>query len=178
MKKGPYQNIYLIGPMGAGKSSVGRFLASELDMHFYDSDEEIEKRTGVDIGWIFDIEGEEGFRKREMGVISELVCLSNIVLATGGGTILSPENQALLRKHGTIVFLDVSLGYQQNRTVNESRRPLLRVPNREEVLLRLHEERMPLYLALADYRVLTDNCSVREVAEDIIRWVNEVGSKK
>lgn len=173
MKKAPYQNIYLIGPMGAGKSSVGRFLASELDMCFYDSDEEIEKRTGVDIGWIFDIEGEEGFRKREMTVISELVCLSNVVLATGGGTVLSHENQELLQKHGTIIFLDVSLNYQQNRTVNESRRPLLRVPNREEVLVRLHEERMPIYSALADYRVLTDNCSVREVVEEIIRWLRD-----
>src|SRR5688500_11150606 len=82
MKKVQYQNIFLIGPMGAGKSSVGKYLALKLDMDFYDSDEELEKRTGVDIGWIFDLEGEEGFAKREMGVIAELATLRNIVLAT------------------------------------------------------------------------------------------------
>src|ERR1700733_10445160 len=99
MKKGQYQNIFLIGPMGAGKSSVGKYLASQLDMDFYDTDEEIEKRTGVDIGWIFDLEGEEGFRKREESVVSELVGLSNIILATGGGTVISPLNRELLRKN-------------------------------------------------------------------------------
>jgi len=173
MKKVQYQNIFLIGPMGAGKSSVGKYLASQLDMDFYDSDEEIEKRTGVDIGWIFDIEGEEGFRKREIMVISELANLNNIVLATGGGSVLAPETQAVLRKYGVIIFLDVSLSYQHNRTTNDSRRPLLRVENREEVIAKLGEERAPIYTALADYRVLTDNRSVRVVAEDIMQWLGK-----
>jgi shikimate kinase len=173
MNKRQYQNIFLVGPMGAGKSSVGKYLAEQLDMHFYDSDEEIEKRTGVDIGWIFDLEGDEGFRKREIAVIADLVCLPNIVLATGGGSVISLEVQELLRKHGVVIFLDASLGYQQVRTVNEARRPLLRVPNRDEVIEKLYEERTPLYQALADYHLLTDQRSVRMVAEDIIHWLDK-----
>jgi shikimate kinase len=173
MKKMQYQNIFLIGPMGAGKSSVGKYLAAELDMDFYDSDEEIEKRTGVDIGWIFDLEGDVGFRKREVAAIADLVSLPNIVLATGGGSVISPEVQTLLRQYGIVIFLDVSLTYQQVRTVNEARRPLLRVPNREEVIEQLYEERAPLYNALADYHVLTDDRSVRVVTEDIMRWLNK-----
>ncbi len=166
------QNIFLIGPMGAGKSSVGKHLAAELNMDFYDSDEEIENRSGVDIGWIFDVEGDEGFRKRELTVIKELVTLPRIVLATGGGSVLLPEVQELLRQHGVTVFLDASLSYQHVRTVNEARRPLLRVPNRKEVIEKLYEERTPLYETLADYRLLTDNRSVRVVTDDIIHWLS------
>lgn len=173
MKKLQHQNIFLIGHMGAGKSSVGRYLAAQLEMDFYDSDEEIENRTGVDIGWIFDVEGEVGFRKREISVITELAQLPNVVLATGGGSILSKEIQMVLRKCGVIVFLDVSLDYQYGRTINDSRRPLLRVQNREAVMDQLHEERTPIYAELADYRVLTDNHSVRKVAEDIMQWLGK-----
>jgi len=172
MKKRQHQNIFLIGPMGAGKSSVGKYLAEQLDMNFYDSDEEIEKRTGVDIGWIFDLEGDAGFCKREISVISDLVNLPNTVLATGGGSVISPEIQELLRTHGIVIFLDASLSYQQVRTVNEARRPLLRVSNREEVIEKLYEERIPLYSALADYHIMTDHKNVRAVAEAIIQWLN------
>ena len=104
MKKVQYQNIFLIGPMGAGKSSVGKYLANKLDLDFYDSDEEIEKRTGVDIGWIFDLEGEDGFHKREINVISELANLRNIVLATGGGSVQAPETQAMLKEWSRHLF--------------------------------------------------------------------------
>jgi shikimate kinase len=172
MKKIQYQNIFLIGPMGAGKSSVGKYLASRLDMDFYDSDEELEKRTGVDIGWIFDLEGEGGFRKREAEIITELASLSNIVLATGGGSVISPQVQSILRKNGVIIYLVVSLEYQNTRTVNESRRPLLRVHNRKEVIERLHQERVPIYESLADYSVGTDNRNVQVVAEDIMNWLS------
>lgn len=157
--------------MGAGKSSVGKYLSSVLDMDFYDTDEEIEKRTGVDIGWIFDLEGELGFRKREETIVSELASLSNIVLATGGGTILSPLCREILRDSGYVVYLEVSLQHQQVRTLNESRRPLLRVKNREETLVRLQEEREPLYEEVADFRVKTDKRSVKAVAADIIKWL-------
>lgn len=160
--------------MGAGKSSVGRYLAAELNMDFYDTDEEIEKRTGVDIGWIFDLEGEMGFRKREEAVVAELGTFSNIILATGGGTILSPESRAVLHEKGAVVYLEVSLKYQQTRTVNDSRRPLLRVENRQEVLERLQAEREPLYREIADFRVLTDKRNVRAVADDIIHWLNSL----
>ena len=166
-----YQNIFLIGPMGAGKSSVGRYLSTKLDMSFYDSDEEIENRTGVDIGWIFDLEGEDGFRRREMTVITELAKLPNIVLATGGGSIILPETQEVLKRNGLVIFLEVSLEYQHTRTVNEARRPLLRVENREQVIEKLHEELQPIYKNLADFRVLTDNRSVQAVAEEIIQFL-------
>ena len=166
------KNIFLIGPMGAGKSSVGKYLAAQLDMDFYDTDEEIEKRTGVDIGWIFDLEGEMGFRKREEAVVAELAVLSNIVLATGGGTILSEECRTILRNHGVVVYLEVSLKYQETRTLNDSRRPLLRVENRQEVLEKLQGEREPLYQTVADFQVSTDKRSVRAVADDIIHWLS------
>lgn len=175
MKRAQQHNIFLIGPMGAGKSSVGKYLAAQLEMDFYDSDEEIEKRTGVDIGWVFDVEGEEGFRKREIAVIAELTQLANVVLATGGGSVLATENQQLLRKNGVIIYLDVSLQYQQNRTLNESRRPLLRVENRQAMLEKLDQERKPFYVALADYHLLTDNRSVPMVVNEIIQWL---GKKK
>ena len=173
MKKLQYQNIFLIGPMAAGKSSVGKYLASQLNMDFYDSDEEIEKRTGVDIGWIFDLEGPEGFCKREIDVINELAVLPNIVLSTGGGSVIAKEVQEALKKNGVIILLDVSLEYQHTRTINESRRPLLRVHNRDEVLKQLYLERSPIYESLADHRVLTDNRSVYAVTEDILRWLGK-----
>jgi len=169
--RGKHKNIFLIGPMGAGKSSVGKYLAAQLDMDFFDTDEEIEKRTGVDIGWIFDVEGELGFCKREEAVVSELASLSNIILATGGGTILSPESRAILHNHGAVVYLEVSLRYQEARTINDSRRPLLRVQNRQEVLEKLQGERELLYEEIADFRVLTDKKNVRVVADEIIQWL-------
>lgn len=166
-----HKNIFLIGPMGAGKSSVGKYLSESLSMDFYDTDEEIENRTGVDIGWVFDLEGEDGFRKREEAVVAELALLPNIILATGGGTILSPENRIVLRNHGVVIYLEVSLEHQNVRTVNESRRPLLRVKNREETLKKLQLERQHLYEEIADFRVKTDKRSVKAVAEDIIQWL-------
>src|SRR5579883_1731180 len=167
-----HKNIFLIGP-GAGKSSVGKYLAQQLNMDFYDTDEEIEKRTGVEIGWIFDIEGEAGFRKRETAVIQQLVELPNIVLATGGGSILEAENRELLKKHGTIIYLEVTLNHQHHRTVNESRRPLLRVKNREKILEKLYYERAPFYEELADCKVHTDKRNIREVADEIIEWLGQ-----
>lgn len=173
MTKAKHKNIFLIGPMGAGKSSVGKYLAQQLNMAFYDTDEEIEKRTGVDIGWIFDIEGEEGFRKRETAVLSELTSLSNIVLATGGGSVLEKENRDLLINNGFVIYLTVSLDHQHHRTLNESRRPLLRVKNREEILEKLYHERAPFYGEIADFSVPTDQRYIRDVAEDIIRWLGK-----
>ncbi len=166
-------NIFLIGPMGAGKSSIGKYLAKSLNKKFYDTDEEIEKRTGVDICWVFDLEGEEGFRHRESAVIEELTKLTGIVLATGGGSVLNEENRTLLAEHGTVIYLDVSLEYQSNRTINESRRPLLRAPNRDAVLEQLHIERKPLYESLADWRMLTDNRTIPSIVDEIVKWLNQ-----
>jgi shikimate kinase len=165
--------IFLVGPMGAGKSSVGKYLASQLDLTFYDTDEEIEKRTGVDIGWIFDLEGEEGFRQRETEVIDELTQLSNIVLATGGGSVIESANQDILQHRGTVIYLEVSLKHQETRTLNDSRRPLLRVSNRQEVLEKLQGEREPIYASLADLKVQTDKRTVRAVADDIINYLKK-----
>lgn len=165
--------IFLIGPMGAGKSSVGKYLAGLLDLDFYDTDEELEKRTGVDIGWIYDLEGEEGFRRRETAVIDELSRLPNIVLATGGGSVIEPVNQEMLKQRGTVVYLEVSLKHQETRTLNESRRPLLRVSNRQEMLEKLHSEREPIYETLADLRVKTDKRTVRAVADEIIHYLKD-----
>ena len=174
MTKAKNNNIFLIGPMGAGKSSVGKYLAKQLGMIFFDSDEEIEKRTGVELGWIFDKEGEDGFRKREAAVIGDIAKLSKIILATGGGTVAVPENRSILSERGTIVYLEVSLEHQHPRVVNDIRRPLLQVKNRHEVLVKLQEEREPLYDALADFRVPTDNRTVRAVADDILAWLDGV----
>ncbi len=173
MSERVHKRIFLIGPMGAGKSSVGKYLAAQLNLDFYDTDEEIEKRTGVEIGWIFDLEGEEGFRRRETAVIKDLVTQPSIVLATGGGSILEAENRELLQKNGIIIYLEVTLDYQSHRTINESRRPLLRVKNKEEVLERLHRERAPLYESIANCCVHTDNRGIREVAEEIMRWLDK-----
>lgn len=173
MKKIKNHNIFLVGPMGAGKSSVGKELARQLDMDFYDTDEVIEQRAGADIGWIFDLEGESGFRKREEIVIADLTQHSHIVLATGGGSIVDEVNRKALASRGTVVYLELSLDYQKTRTLYDVRRPLLRVDNRQEVLIRLMEEREPLYQSIADFRVLTDDRSVRKVVGDIIAWINE-----
>ncbi len=161
-------NIFLIGPMGAGKSSVGKYLAAQLGVDFYDTDEEIEKRTGASIGWVFDIEGEEGFRKREEGLVAELVKMDNIVLATGGGTIISPLCREWLCQHGIVVYLKVSLGLQETRTLNESRRPLLQVPDRQKVFVELQKQREHLYAEMADFSVATDNRGIAAVANEII----------
>lgn len=159
--------------MGAGKSSVGKYLAKQLNMDFYDTDEEIENRTGVDIGWIFDVEGEDGFRKRETAVIDELTQHSKIVLATGGGSIIELINRDMLKERGMVIYLRVSLVHQETRTLNDSRRPLLRVDNRQEVLQKLQIERTPIYESLADLTVQTDQRTVRAVADDIIEFLKK-----
>lgn len=171
MEATKHKHIFLIGPMGAGKSSVGKYLATLLNRDFYDTDEEIEKRTGASIGWIFDLEGQDGFRKREENLVSELIHLPNMVLATGGGTIISPLCRELLKNHGVIIYLQVSLGLQETRTINERRRPLLQVPNRQKVLVQLQEEREHLYESIADFSVVTDHRSIQAVANDIMKWL-------
>lgn len=165
-------NIFLIGPMGAGKTSVGRYLAKQLNKDFYDSDEEIEKKMGVSLSWIFDLEGLEGYRQREMKVIDELSGLSNVVLSTGGGCVEMPEVREFLRVRGVVVYMEVSLETQLNRLKRDKKRPLLQGENPQEVLIRLWEEREPIYEQIADFTVITDNRSVREVADDILNWLS------
>ena len=151
-----HSNIFLIGPMGSGKSAVGRRLARDLGMSFHDSDDEIEARTGVDIAYIFEKEGEAGFRKREVAVIADLTALNGIVLATGGGAAQDPENRKRLAAHGTVVYLYTSVAEQQRRTHKSRDRPLLNEGDPGEVLERLMQLRDPQYREIADLTVDTD----------------------
>ena len=162
------RNIFLVGPMGAGKSTIGRHLADELHLEFYDSDQEIERRTGADIAWIFDLEGEEGFRVREEGVIGDLTEKQGIVLATGGGSVVSKGVRNRLAARGIVVYLQTTIDKQVARTQRDKRRPLLQNENPEAVLRALADERNPLYEEVADYIVDTDDQSARAVANQII----------
>jgi shikimate kinase len=152
------QNVYLIGPMGAGKTSIGKALAADLGLQFYDSDQVIEERAGVDIPWIYDLEGEEGFRQREKKVIAELVQLKGIVLATGGGTVALPENRAALATNGTIIYLQTTLENQLQRVSQSKKRPIVTEElERRKLLEALHTKYEPLYLELADFVYHTDH---------------------
>lgn len=162
------RNIFLIGPMGAGKSTIGRHLADELHLEFFDSDHEIEKRTGADISWVFDIEGEEGFRDREESVITDLTEKQGIVLATGGGSIVRNSVRNRLSARGIVVYLETTIDKQVARTQRDKRRPLLQNNDPEQVLKGLAGERNPLYEEIADYTVQTDDQSARAVANAII----------
>lgn len=153
--------------MGAGKSAVGRQLARMLHLDFVDSDEEIENRTGVDIPFIFEKEGEEGFRKREVKMIDELSQRQSIVLATGGGAVLDPESRSHLGARGFVIYLFTTVQQQLDRTQRGRNRPLLENGNKESVLEALMTERDPLYREIADLTVETDGRRVQAVARDI-----------
>ncbi|ATC96020.1 shikimate kinase AroK [Pseudoalteromonas tunicata] len=163
------RNIFLVGPMGAGKSTIGRHLADQLHLEFFDSDQEIERRTGADIAWVFDIEGEEGFRRREETVISDLTEMQGIVLATGGGSVLSKDVRNKLSARGIVVYLETPIEKQVARTQRDKKRPLLQTEeDPKEVLERLSEERVPLYEEVSDIVVRTDEQSAKVVANLII----------
>jgi len=163
-------NIILIGLMGTGKTTVGRQLARKLKMDFYDSDRVIEERTGADIPLIFEKEGEDGFRKRELAIIDELTQQKNIILATGGGAILHPENRNHMINRGTVFYLKSSLKTLIERTSKDKNRPLLHAEEpAEDILKRLLEERGPLYEKTADYIIETANNSIHSVIQAIIK---------
>lgn len=162
-------NVFLIGPMGAGKSTIGRLLAAELRLDFKDTDKEIEDRSGVDIPWIFDMEGEAGFRIRESNILNDLSQLENTLLATGGGIVLKPENRAMLASRGQVVYLKTSIDEQVRRTGRDTKRPLLNTDDPRAVLTKLMEERHPLYEEIADYVIDTDGRSPRAVALELSR---------
>ena len=165
------RTIYLIGPMGAGKSTIGRMLSRELKLPFLDTDQEVEERCGADIPWIFDMEGEEGFRQRETAVLKSLQDMPPHVVATGGGIVIREENRRLMISGGFVVFLNASVSIQMQRTAKDKRRPLLQRPDREQVLIDLFNRREPLYRRTADLVVSTDRGSPRQVIREIAEAV-------
>src|SRR5574344_1406504 len=161
-------NYVLVGPMGAGKSTIGRLLAKELHLPFKDSDKEIEVRTGADIPWIFDVEGEAGFREREQAVLADLCREDGLVLATGGGAVLRAENRAALHAGGRVIYLHTSVEQQLERTARDRNRPLLRTANPGQVLRELLATRDPLYREIADVVIETDQRPPRMVVQEIL----------
>ncbi len=156
--------IFLIGPMGSGKTTVGRFLADRLGLEFLDLDQEVERRCGVEVRTIFDIEGEDGFRAREHCMLDELSQRDGLLLATGGGSVLRAENREILKTRGLVVWLKTRVDQQIRRLEKDQRRPLLQAPDREQRLQGLAEQRDPLYAECAHLVVRSDNVSPMQMA--------------
>lgn len=164
-------NIYLVGPMGAGKTTIGRHLAEMLGRSFVDSDHEIERKTGASIPWIFEKEGEIGFRGRETATLQELCVQSNLVVATGGGVVTQRVNRQLLQRNGVVIYLYTPVEIQLQRTHRDRNRPLLQVENPEQKLRELFEVRDPLYREVADYIIETHQGEPRHLAGKIVNMV-------
>nr|WP_082878051.1 shikimate kinase AroK [Methylobacillus sp. MM3] len=166
-------NIFFVGLMGAGKTTVGKLLAKRLGKTFYDSDHEIENRTGVNIPVIFELEGEAGFRKREVMAIEELTAMHDIVLATGGGAVLCKQNRENLSQHGTVVYLRASVNELWHRTKNDKNRPLLQTDDPRAKLEKLYTERDPLYREIADIIIDTGDQSVGSIVQHLEEILNK-----
>jgi len=170
-------NFFLVGLMGAGKTTVGRALARKTGKTFYDSDHEIEARTGVRVATIFDIEGELRFRDRESSVIADLVRMDNIVLATGGGAVLRPENRAELSRHGVVIYLRASIDDLLARTMHDKNRPLLQIADPRAKLQSLLEQRAPLYREVADIVVDTSQQNVNLLVSRLLDQLHNIPAK-
>ena len=168
------RNIFLIGPMGVGKTTIGRTLSAYLRLEFIDSDQEIERRAGANIAWIFDVEGESGFRDRETAVIDDLTQRQGILLATGGGSVLRAVNRHNLSARGVVLFLDTSLEMQIKRTAKDKKRPLLQTDDPASVLRRLKVERDPLYNELADIKVTVGDNKTRRIMSMIMKKLDDI----
>ncbi len=166
------KNIILIGPMGAGKSSVGKRLAKQLNRKFYDCDKVLEDRTGVAITTIFELEGEQSFRQRETKILRDLVSHKNAVIATGGGVVLVPENLNLIKQNGIVVYLQASVNSQIKRTRHDKKRPLLQTQDRHATLQKLANERNAIYEKISDLVVDTNTQSISSSIEQICTQVN------
>ena len=171
-------NIILVGPMGSGKSAVGRLLAQRLDLALVDSDTEIEARTGVDIAYIFEREGEAGFRSREAEVLDDITRRPGVLVATGGGAVLDARTRARLRSRGCVVYLRTSVDQQLARTRRGAQRPLLMSPDPRGTLERLMGQRAALYEEVADVIVDTDGRKVGAVVDEIVRRLESDRSKQ
>jgi shikimate kinase len=166
-------NLFLVGPMGAGKTTIGRQLARQLGRKFYDSDKVIEERTGASIPLIFELEQEQGFRKREQSVIDELTQYENIVLATGGGAVLDPDNRRHLASRGHVIYLHAPIEFLLQRTSRDNNRPLLQTHDPQRKLQELMEIRDPLYREIAHTIIETNSCPVKQVVAKILTMVTE-----
>jgi shikimate kinase len=167
-------SFFLVGPMGAGKSTIGRQLARALNLTFLDTDREIEHRTGVDIPLIFEMEGEAGFREREIRILDELTATPGVVLATGGGAILNAENREHLSTRGKVIYLHTSVDQQLRRTGHDQHRPLLQTPDPKAKLEELMQIRAPLYQEIAHITINTDGCRIRDVVSKIKQEIEAI----
>lgn len=170
-------NVFLVGPMGAGKTTIGRHLAALVQKRFLDADHEIEKRTGVSIPVIFEIEGEAGFRRRESMVIGELTREQDIVLATGGGVVLLEENRQALMHRGTVVYLHADVETLVERTRRDRNRPLLQTEDPRAKIVELLRQREPIYRQIADVVVDTGQRAPSSVARDIVARIKDLEAK-
>ena len=160
--------IFIVGPVASGKSVIGKKLAKTLAVNFVDTDKEIEKNSGVDISWIFEVEGEEGFRKREEKLLREVSKKENSVISTGGGTIIGKQNRELMTSKGKVVYLEASIQVQLERTLEDKSRPLLNKGNKEETLISLKERREHLYNEIADITIKQEGKSHNKIVQEII----------
>lgn len=160
--------VFLVGPPGSGKSTVGKFLAAHLNARFFDLDEVIKERAGADIPWIFDVEGERGFRDREEAVVADFVTQENVVVATGGGVVIRDANRAAMKAQCTVVYLSASLDTLVARTAGKDKRPLLAGKDPRPILTQMLEVRGPLYEEVADVVVLSTGGSAKKLATLIV----------
>lgn len=170
--------IIIVGSMGAGKTTIGRSLATKLDMPFYDIDHEIVARCGVDIPTIFDIEGEEGFRSRETQTLEEICKLRDAVIATGGGAVTRPENNDIIKHADHVIYLDVTVNEQLRRTSKDRNRPLLQTENPRAILENLAKLRRPLYEAVATAAFKTDGMACSKVTRIILDTLDLQGTEQ
>jgi len=171
----PAPNLFFIGPMGAGKSTIGRRTAELLGLAFFDLDHEIEEHCGATIPLIFDVEGETGFRHRETATLAELAARSGLALATGGGAVLAAENRRCLRERGFVVYLETTIDEQLTRLARDRKRPLLAAPDRRERLQQLATVREPLYREIADLTLPAGHeGSTAQVANRLARQLGEL----